>query len=329
MFEAFRLLAGQIGADAFHDTFAGRFGRGLMWSIMCEDQPNPENRVVLSPALTDSSGIAAPQLIYRTSDDARACLTHSCERAVEIFRDACAVATEVMNPAPYNAHFMGTARMGEDQQNAVVDPWCMSHDIPNLGVIDGSVFVTSGAVNPTATICAVALRAMRRLVANRAALPVPAHDAPVVFDTSPRTTPPRAIPASPPELTDRQRGRLESFGNALIPPHGDLPGAGPAIAAGNALGRVLGSRPVLARPLLRALDGDVVDPHALAAEDPQAWMALLTVVPGGYYLLPEVRAAIGYEGQVPRPVRPDNYPAYIADGLLDHLLDGDWRAATT
>jgi len=34
-----------------------------------------------------------------------------------------------------------------------------------------------------------------------------------------------------------------------------------------------------------------------------------------------VRARIGYEGQVPRPVRPDNFPEYIAEGLLDHLMD--------
>ena len=326
MFEAFRLLAGRISPDTFHEAFAARFGRGLMWSIMCEDMPDPENRVVLSSTLTDDAGIAAPQLIYRTSDDARACLTHSCERAVNIFHDAGAVATEMMNPAPYNAHFMGTARMGEDPRNSVVDPWCMSHDIPNLGVIDGSVFVTSGAVNPTATIGAVALRAMRRLVANKAAMPISTQASVMVFDAAPRTATPLRALTSPTELTDQQRTRLENLGNALIPAHGDLPGAGTVVATGKRLHRVLDARPDLVDPLLRALDSTVTDPHALAGQDAQAWMALLTVVPAGYYLLNEVRAAIGYEGQVPRAVRPDNYPAYIAEGLLDHLLEGHWRA---
>ena len=41
-----------------------------------------------------------------------------------------------------NGHFMGTARMGDDPDTSVVDRWSVSHDIPNLVVADGSVFVT-------------------------------------------------------------------------------------------------------------------------------------------------------------------------------------------
>jgi hypothetical protein len=328
MFEAFRLLAGRIDAAAFHDAFDRRFGRGLMWSIMCEDMPDPANRVVLSQTLVDGSGLPAPQLIYRISDDARACLTHSCERAVEIFRAAGAVETDTMNPAPYNAHFMGTARMGEDPRNSVVDPWCMSHDIPNLGVIDGSVFVTAGAVNPTATIGAVALRAMRHLIANRASIPAPSHAAPVVFDAKPRTAAAPEVEQAPARLDKGRRQRLALLGDRLIPPRGALPGAGTAIAEGKEVDRVLGARADLAAPLLRALDDEaVLEPHALAASDPEAWIAVLTVVAGAYFLLPESRAAVGYEGQVAKPVRPDNYPAYVAEGLLDHLIGGDWQAA--
>ena len=52
---------------------------------------------------------------------------------------------------------MGTARMGLDPDNSVVNEWGQSHDVKNLFIIDGSVFVTSGAVNPTTTIQALAL----------------------------------------------------------------------------------------------------------------------------------------------------------------------------
>jgi choline dehydrogenase-like flavoprotein len=52
---------------------------------------------------------------------------------------------------------MGTARMGADPQRSVVNAWGRSHDVKNLFVIDGSVFVTAGAVNPTPTIQALAL----------------------------------------------------------------------------------------------------------------------------------------------------------------------------
>ena len=47
--------------------------------------------------------------------------------------------------------------MGFDPDNSVVNEWGQSHDVKNLFIIDGSVFVTSGAVNPTTTIQALAL----------------------------------------------------------------------------------------------------------------------------------------------------------------------------
>ena len=53
---------------------------------------------------------------------------------------------------------MGTAKMGEDPVNSVVNSNCETHDVKNLYIIDGSVFATSAAVNPTPTIQAIALR---------------------------------------------------------------------------------------------------------------------------------------------------------------------------
>ena len=39
----------------------------------------------------------------------------------------------------------------------MVDRFGACHDVRNLYVIDGSIFVTAGAVNPTSTIQALAL----------------------------------------------------------------------------------------------------------------------------------------------------------------------------
>jgi len=47
--------------------------------------------------------------------------------------------------------------MGTDPSRSVVNEWGRSHDVKNLFIVDGSVFVTSGGVNPTSTIQAVAL----------------------------------------------------------------------------------------------------------------------------------------------------------------------------
>jgi choline dehydrogenase-like flavoprotein len=54
-------------------------------------------------------------------------------------------------------HNLGTARMGTDPEKSVVNEWGRSHDVKNLFVIDGSLFVTSGGVNPTSTIQALSL----------------------------------------------------------------------------------------------------------------------------------------------------------------------------
>ena len=61
--------------------------------------------------------------------------------------------------------------MGSDPATSVVDQWGRAHDVPNLFIIDGSVFVTSTGVNPTATIMAIALRSMRHLIENRHSIP--------------------------------------------------------------------------------------------------------------------------------------------------------------
>jgi choline dehydrogenase-like flavoprotein len=61
-------------------------------------------------------------------------------------------------------HDMGTARMGEDRKKSVLNKWNQSHDIPNLFVVDGACFVTSGGYGPTLTIGALATRASAYIV---------------------------------------------------------------------------------------------------------------------------------------------------------------------
>jgi choline dehydrogenase-like flavoprotein len=48
--------------------------------------------------------------------------------------------------------------MGDDPQSSVVDGSNQAHDVPGLFIVDGSSMPTSGGVNPTATIQALALR---------------------------------------------------------------------------------------------------------------------------------------------------------------------------
>jgi len=57
--------------------------------------------------------------------------------------------------------------MGDDPGAAVVDRWGRAHDVDNLFVVDGSVFVTSAVGNPTTTIQALALRTADHLIRAR------------------------------------------------------------------------------------------------------------------------------------------------------------------
>ena len=57
------------------------------------------------------------------------------------------------------SHHMGTCRMGRDSDDSVVDQFGKVHDVDNLFVVGGSNFVgTSGSMNPTLTMVAIALR---------------------------------------------------------------------------------------------------------------------------------------------------------------------------
>ena len=62
------------------------------------------------------------------------------------------------------AHQNGTVRFGRDPQTSALDVNCRAHEVDNLYVVDGSVFPSSGAVNPALTIMANALRVGDRIL---------------------------------------------------------------------------------------------------------------------------------------------------------------------
>lgn len=123
-----------------------------------EDLPDETNTVTLDPELTDSHGIPAPKVTYSLSENSKKMLAHAVDRAKEALAAAGAVDT-IAEPLMRGAgwHLLGTARMGSDPKTSVVNEWGRAHDVPNLFIVDGSVFVTAAGVNPTSTIQALAL----------------------------------------------------------------------------------------------------------------------------------------------------------------------------
>ena len=141
-----------------HAAYQGLFDRSAGMVVICEDLPEEHNRVTLDPERVDADGIPAPKLSYRLSENSRRMLDHGVARGTEVLEAAGANETFAVAPLPPAGwHLMGTARMGADPERSVVNSWGRCHDVRNLFIVDGSIFVTSGGVNPTNTIQALAL----------------------------------------------------------------------------------------------------------------------------------------------------------------------------
>lgn len=129
-------------------------GRAFGWFLTSEDLPNPASRVMVrgDDIVVDwqrSNMRAHEALIART-------------KAV-MKRAGFPVVLVRTFGRKTTSHQCGTARLGTDPAQSVVDLDCRSHDIPNLWIADASVLPTSAAVNPALTIAALALKAGQAL----------------------------------------------------------------------------------------------------------------------------------------------------------------------
>lgn len=124
--------------------------RSVEWLVMAEDLPSPASRVTV-----DSGGKIT------TARAARGARTHRLllERAKRLLRSAGydAILTQHFDIS-MNSHQCGTVVAGHDPATSVLDPWCRTHDVENLWVVDGAFFPSSAAMNPALTIAAQALR---------------------------------------------------------------------------------------------------------------------------------------------------------------------------
>lgn len=135
--------------------------RTIDWFITAEDLPDAENRVMLR----EDGSI---RLAYRRNNEEAynrllAKLRTAMEQVERRRRRAGPVLLHQRLGISGVSHQNGTLRMGTDPRTSVVDPHGRTHDLENLFVCDGSVFPASGAVNPSLTIMALALRLARHL----------------------------------------------------------------------------------------------------------------------------------------------------------------------
>ncbi|MCX7300445.1 MAG: GMC family oxidoreductase [Rhodobacterales bacterium] len=116
---------------------------------MSEDLPNPESRVTVKDGQITLDW-------KRSNWDAHLALVARIKAALRQAGYPILLSRAFDRRTP--SHQCGTARMGDDPVRSVVDPFCRSHDHPNLFIVDASVLPTSAAVNPSLTIAALALR---------------------------------------------------------------------------------------------------------------------------------------------------------------------------
>lgn len=133
---------------------------------IAEDQPRAENGVRLDPSQRDAYGL--PKMVVEHDYTARdlAARAFLLRQARKVLRRAGAMFTVTWNVSTFS-HAVGTVRMGDDERTSALDPLCRYRGLENLYVVDGSFFPTSGGVNPSLTIAAMALRVGRAIASAR------------------------------------------------------------------------------------------------------------------------------------------------------------------
>src|SRR5215471_5641895 len=126
--------------------------------LSTEDLPNPDNRVTvdrdgkLTLSYTPNNRVAEQKLYEKLKSMLGQLGIHPdylIPRSIYMKSDI---------PIAGCAHQAGTCRFGTDAKSSVLDANCKAHELDNLYVVDTSFFVSIGAVNPSLTAIANAIR---------------------------------------------------------------------------------------------------------------------------------------------------------------------------
>lgn len=155
-----------IGASLKEELFTAGFwtlyitGRG-------EVLPNEENRVQLSSAEKDKWGIPLVSINFSYGDNELKLIEEMKKQEEEMLSMAGfeEIRSYSGTHTPGSAvHEMGTARMGRDPRNSVLNGFNQMHDVPNIFITDGSFMTSSGVQNPSLTYMAATARACEHAV---------------------------------------------------------------------------------------------------------------------------------------------------------------------
>ena len=166
--------AEQIRANA--PRWAGRVSPGMPFEVLAhhavdfwlcgEDLPQPENRVTVDGdgrihlALDEDNNMEGVRRLRHKLQEMLSELGMHPHRLLDH-----SVYLHKGMPIGATAHQAGTVRFGRDPRSSALDVNCRAHDVDNLYVVDTSFFPSIGAVNPSLTAIANALRVGDHLAA--------------------------------------------------------------------------------------------------------------------------------------------------------------------
>ncbi len=157
------LLWGQKLMDRMRVEFRER--RTVEFETFQDFLPNPGTYVDLDPRITDRWGQPAARINLDGHPHHAKAGAFLRERGLAVLKAAGASELEEGDADVVTGHLIqGTCRAGTDPDTSVLDPFCRTHTVPNLYVVDGSFMPTAGGVPSTLTILANSFRVAGHLL---------------------------------------------------------------------------------------------------------------------------------------------------------------------
>lgn len=136
----------------------------LVFRPNMEMLPNKETYIDLNPEREDEFGLPVARKQLVLGDNEKKMFAHAKELTKDILESSKIRLVSVPERVYWPDHELGGCIMGNDARTSVVNKWCQSHDVPNLFVVDGSVFPSGSEKNPTLTIMTLAARTADHIV---------------------------------------------------------------------------------------------------------------------------------------------------------------------
>ncbi|WP_435194705.1 GMC family oxidoreductase [Natronomonas sp. EA1] len=153
-------MAADDWGDSLLSELRDSYGTHIAMGALVGMPGKAENRVTLDTSRTDDHGNPVPDLRWSIPEQTKRTLARANEIQHAVLEELGASIDWTVGPDNTGPayHHMGTTRMSSNPNSGVVDARMRTHDVSNLSIASSSVFPTGGAMNPTLTIAALALK---------------------------------------------------------------------------------------------------------------------------------------------------------------------------